>query len=128
MAHLGAGRDAEIGRLTAAVRRSAAGDTDTARWAGAIALPLIEGFVAFWRGDYRRCAEMLHPARHIVNAFGGSHAQRDVIDWTLTEAAVRGSLGDLARALAAERLALKPHSPLNRRFRERAAASQPQTR
>jgi tetratricopeptide (TPR) repeat protein len=123
MAHLGAGRDREVDRLTATLRRTAAGATDTARWAGAIALPLIDGFVAFWRGDYRRCTEVLHPARHIANAFGGSHAQRDVIDWTLTEAAVRGGLPDLAEALAHERLALKPHSPLNRKFLERARAA-----
>ena len=31
-------------------------------------------------------------ARTIANSFGGSHAQRDVIDWTLTEAALRGQL------------------------------------
>jgi hypothetical protein len=85
-----------------------------------VALPLIEGFRAFWRGDYGRCAEGLHAARFIVNQFGGSHAQRDVIDWTLTEAAVRGGLTALAEGLAHERLALKPHSPLNLAFRRRA--------
>ena len=81
--------------------------------------------MAFWRRDYGRAAETLHGARHIVNRFGGSHAQRDVIDWTLTEAAVRGGLTDLAEALAQERLALKPHSPVNRRFLERARALGP---
>ena len=83
-------------------------------------LPLVRGFRAFWRGEYRDCAEGLHTARYIVNRFGGSHAQRDVIDWTLTEAAVRGDLTSLAEALANERLALKPHSPLNQAFRRRA--------
>jgi hypothetical protein len=120
MAYLGAGREGEIERVTRALRQSGTGDTDTARWARSVALPLIEGFVAFWRGDYRRAAETLHPARHIVNQFGGSHAQRDVVDWTLTEAAVRGGLADLAEALANERLALKPHSPVNRRLLARA--------
>jgi hypothetical protein len=62
----------------------------------------------------------LYAARFIVNQFGGSHAQRDVIDWTLTEAAVRGGLTDLAEALAHERLALKPHSPINLAFLRRA--------
>jgi hypothetical protein len=57
-----------------------------------------------------------------VNEFGGSHAQRDVIDWTLTEAALRGGLTSLAEALAHERLALKPHSPVNRAFLRRAHA------
>ena len=122
MAYLGAGREAALDRVIAALERSATGDVDTAAWARTIGLPLIRGFRAFWRGDYRACAEGLHAARSIVNQFGGSHAQRDVIDWTLTEAALRGGLTALAEALAHERLALKPHSPLNRAFLRRALA------
>jgi hypothetical protein len=91
-----------------------------ADWIRVSGLPLVRGFVAFWRGDYRAATDHLHPARFIVNRFGGSNAQRDVIDWTLTEAALRGGLKDLAEALAHERLALKPHSPLNRSFLKRA--------
>jgi hypothetical protein len=123
MAYLGAGREADVDRLIAAHERSATGDADTAAWAHAIGLPLIRGFRAFWRGDYRACADGLHAARFIANQFGGSHAQRDVIDWTLTEAAVRGGLTSLAEALAHERLALKPHSPINRGFLRRAQAA-----
>jgi hypothetical protein len=120
MAYLGAGREGELDRVTAALERSAGEATEAGRWAGAVALPVIRGFRAFWRGEHRACAEALHAARYIVNAFGGSHAQRDVIDWTLTEAAVRGGLRDLAEALAHERLALKPHSPINQAFLRRA--------
>lgn len=76
--------------------------------------------MAFWRGDYRSAAEHLYPSRFIANRLGGSHAQRDVIDWTLTEAALRGGLKDLASALSHARMALKPHSPLSRRLLERA--------
>jgi hypothetical protein len=120
MAYLGAGRDAEVDRVVGALERSARGSTETARWAGAVALPLVRGFRAFWRADYEACVESLYPVRSIVNQFGGSHAQRDVIDWTLTEAAVRGRLAALAEALAHERLALKPHSFINRAFLRRA--------
>ena len=67
--------------------------------------PLIEGFRAFREGDHATAAELLWSARHIVNVFGGSHAQRDVLDWTLTEAALRGGLSDMAAGLVAERLA-----------------------
>jgi hypothetical protein len=122
MAYLGAGRPGDVERVTAALERAAAGPGDAAAWAGAVGLPLVRGFAAFWRGAYAECAERLHAARFIVNQFGGSHAQRDVIDWTLTEAALRGGLDDLARALAHERLALKPHSPVNRAFLARAGA------
>lgn len=121
MAYLGAGRDADVARLLAAFR-DAAEAPETARWARGVALPLVEGFAAFRAGAYARAAELLFPARRIVGAFGGSHAQRDVIDWTLTEAAIRGRLPRLAEALANERLALKPHSPLNRGFLARARA------
>jgi hypothetical protein len=114
--------------VIAALERSATGDVDTAAWARTIGLPLIRAFRAFWRGDYRASAEGLHAARSIVNQFGGSHAQRDVIDWTLTEAALRGGLTALAQALAHERLALRPHSPLNRTFLRRARAEAPDPR
>jgi len=120
MAHLGAGRVDEVERLLAAARR--AEGSEAARWMREMGLPLIEGFAAFRRGDHVTAVERLLGARQIANAFGGSHAQRDVIDWTLTEAAIRGGLGEMAEGLAQERLALRPHSPVNRRFLERARA------
>jgi tetratricopeptide (TPR) repeat protein len=122
MAYLGAGRYDAIARVTAAQETAAAVSTDTARWIRAIAGPLITGFVAFARGDYRDAVVALHPIRFVANQFGGSHAQRDVIDWTLTEAAIRAGMRDEARALAQERVALKPHSPVNREFLRRTDA------
>lgn len=53
------------------------------------------------------------PLRANANRFGGSHAQRDVLSWTLTEAAIRLGNRELAEALVAERLALKPESSIN---------------
>ncbi|RVA84872.1 tetratricopeptide repeat protein, partial [Mesorhizobium sp. M7A.F.Ca.CA.004.01.1.1] len=53
--------------------------------------------------------------------FGGSHAQRDVIDLTLIEAALRAGDGALARALTAERSMARPDSPLSALFVRRAA-------
>lgn len=122
MAYLGAGRASDVERLIAAYRRPDGGQSETAAWGSRTAVPLIEGFAAFWQGDYAHAVELLHGARFIANAFGGSHAQRDIIDWTLTEAALRGGLGDVASALAHERLASKPHSPINRAFLRRALA------
>lgn len=124
MAYLGAGRDREVERILAAHRADLHGDTEATQWARAIGLPLIEGFACFWHGDHAVAAERLHGARHIANAFGGSHAQRDVIDWTLTEVALRGGFSDLAEALANERLALRPHSFVNRNFLSRARGAQ----
>jgi hypothetical protein len=120
MAYLGAGREADVERIRAACRVTEAGEVGA--WSRRTGLPLVEGFVAFWRGDHEAAAGHLFGARAIANSFGGSHAQRDIIDWTLTEAALRGGMTGLAEALANERLALRPHSPVNRQFLRRAHA------
>jgi len=120
MSYLGAGRPKDVARLAKAFSESDRAVSESAGWGRATALPLIQGFSAFWKGDYRNAVELLHPVRFIANAFGGSHAQRDVIDWTLTEAALRGNMRDAAEAIAHERLSLKPHSPINRAFLARA--------
>jgi tetratricopeptide (TPR) repeat protein len=122
MAYLGAGREDAVQRIREAFRQPPDPLSETGRWARDIAVPLVDGFAAFHRGDYQTAAEQLHGVRYVANRFGGSHAQRDVIDWTLTEAAVRGGMRNLAEALANERLAQKPHSPINRRFLARLAA------
>jgi hypothetical protein len=119
MAYLGAGRTSEVERIVSGFR-TGGGVAEVNDWGRKTALPLVEGFAAFWRGDYEAAAGLLHGVRFIANSFGGSHAQRDIIDWTLTEATVRGGLTGMAEALASERLALKPHSPVNRSFLSRA--------
>jgi tetratricopeptide (TPR) repeat protein len=119
MAWLGAGREADVRRLERALR-AAPRDREASRWAADTGADLVAGFAAFWRGDHEDAVRHLHRARAIANSFGGSHAQRDVIDWTLTEAALRGRCYGLAEALANERLALRPHSPVNRGFLRRA--------
>jgi hypothetical protein len=122
MAYVGAGRWDAVARVATAQRSAAAESSDVARWIRDIGQPLIAGVVAFGRGDYRACVDALHPVRFVANQFGGSHAQRDVIDWTLTEAALRGGMRQEAHAFAHERIALKPHSPVNREFLRRAQA------
>ncbi len=120
MAHLGAGRPDRVDRLLD--RMAGAGGTETALWIAHTGRPLIEGLSAFRRGAWSEAAELLWRARHIAGTFGGSHAQRDVIDWTLTEATLRGGLHDMAEGLVDERLALRPHSPVNLAFRDRLLA------
>ena len=122
MAFLGAGRQGDVERILGRCREEAPASTEAGRWSQQTGRALIEGFAAFWRGDYETAVERLHGSRHIANAFGGSHAQRDVIDWTLAEAALRAGLRDLAESLAHERLALKPHIPVNRAFLSRSRA------
>ncbi|MGF1728496.1 tetratricopeptide repeat protein [Photobacterium kasasachensis] len=124
MAYLGADRHDEVERLLTTFRQENTPRNEVELWARQTGLPLIEGFKAFWHGDYKTATDHLYKARYIANSFGGSHAQRDIIDWTLTEAALRGGLTDLAEALANERLALKPHSVMNLSFLSRALSAQ----
>ncbi len=113
MADLGAGRHDVLAARIARMQGTASQSGEIGAWTRDFGLPLVDGFVAFWRGEHRVAAEKLLAARFIANAFGGSHAQRDVIDWTLAEAAVRAGMRNLATALAYERLALKPFNRLN---------------
>jgi hypothetical protein len=75
-----------------------------------------EGLIAFHRGDYRLAIEHSLPARFGLWQVGGSHAQRDVFEWTIAEVAVRSGVREIAVSLANERLTLKPRSHMNRRF------------
>jgi len=124
MSAIGAGRADVLAHITDALREAATEtDAEVGAWARETGLPLVEGFAAFRRGDYERAVERLLGVRYVVNRLGGSHAQRDIIDWTLAEAAVRGGMRGLAQALGNERQAMKPHSPLIRAFLTRVTAN-----
>jgi tetratricopeptide (TPR) repeat protein len=124
MAWLGAGREREVQQMLRAWRDVAGDGNENTRWIRHIGLPLIEGFTAFRQRDYAAAVERLHAVRHFAFAFGGSNAQRDVISWTLTEAALRSGQQAFARALVQERVAQKPHSPLNRGLLARASVTE----
>ena len=129
MANLGAGRDEDAEHILEALRQASARTGELGDWARRYGLPLSEGFAAYWRGDHAAAVKRLLDARSIVNGFGGSHAQRDIIDLTLVEAAIAGGDFYLARSFANQRCALKPASLMNRdllarsqmRLRARAA-------
>jgi len=120
MAFIGAGDVEAQKRQIETVRRAGTGAGTNAMMSREIGVPACEGFSAFARGDYAQTIEFLLPLRAKANRFGGSHAQRDVFSWTLTEAAMR--LGDsaLADAFVAERLSWKPESLINRAWAIRA--------
>ena len=50
------------------------------------------------------------PIRKILARFGGSHAQRDALQRTLVDAAIRSGQLELARGLVDERLAVRETS------------------
>ncbi len=125
MAFAGAGRVDAQARLIAAAKRAAQGRGTNAMMSREVGVAACEGFAAFGRGDYRQAIELLLPVRGKANRFGGSHAQRDMFSWTLTEAAIRHGDRALAQAMAAERLSWKPESPVNRAWALRAQKLKP---
>ena len=77
-----------------------------------VGVPLMRGMAAF---AHRRDAEAiawLAPVRPLAHRFGGSHAQRDLIDQTLLAASARSGDRETGGQLLAERRRLKAHTPL----------------
>jgi tetratricopeptide (TPR) repeat protein len=116
MAELGSDQEALVERRLAAMRETAASDLEAAGLYRSVGIPIVEGLAAFHRGAYDQAVALLLPVRFDLWQIGGSHAQRDVVNWTLTEAAVRAGQRDVALSLAYERLATRPRGAPNRRF------------
>ncbi|MER5324708.1 tetratricopeptide repeat protein [Streptosporangium roseum] len=114
MSHVGAGRIAEAERLIAGREDYVAGEHATTNHAmtARVGLPVCRALVAFGRRDYGGVVDLLHPIRHRINEFGGSHAQRDAVHKTLVEAAIRAGRSE-ARVLVSERISIRPRSPFN---------------
>ena len=116
MTQIRAGRTAELEALKSQMRVTAMDGSDSAAAYRDLGLPLVAGLEAFAAGDHRSAVEHLWNARPHLMLLGGSYAQRDVIDWTMTEAAIRAEMRPVAVALANERIALRPESLPNKRF------------
>ena len=116
MAELRSGQVVRVERRLEAMQQTAASGVEAAGLYRTVGIPVVEGLAAFHRGAYAEAVELLMPVRVDLWQIGGSHAQRDVVDWTLTEAAVRAGQRDVALSLAHERLATRPRSAPNRRF------------
>jgi hypothetical protein len=89
--------------------RSGGSNRAVARDVGA---PLMRGMLAFAHGRFDEAIQTLYPVRALASRFGGSHAQRDLLDQTLLAAAARASDKSAGRALLNERRMAKPITPL----------------
>jgi hypothetical protein len=121
MAFVGTGNISAQQRQIETATRAASGSGTAAMMSREIGVPACKGIAAFGRGDYAQAIDLLLPLRGKANRFGGSHAQRDMFSWTLTEAAIRLGNRALADAFVAERLSWKPQSPINCEWALRAA-------
>jgi tetratricopeptide (TPR) repeat protein len=122
MALVGAG---DVERARAWAEAALAGAGRKGGWngsvSGAIGAPLLHGLVAFGARDFDRATALIAPLRATIGRFGGSRAQRDVVDLTLLAAAAQGRDRHVGRALLEERRRAKPATPLTLHWRERLA-------
>ncbi len=86
-----------------------------------VGLPLMRGLLALARGDADHATDLIYPVRCVATQWGGSHAQRDLIDQTLLAAAAQGSRRSVGRALVNERCLAKPLTPLTRHWLDKLA-------
>ena len=103
MAFAGAGRSDLLERVQRAQACALQRDDDNTRMTREIGAPAIEALLAYHDGRYGRCVELLRAIRNQAHGFGGSHAQRDLLDQTLLAAARRDGPAGLATALERER-------------------------
>jgi hypothetical protein len=114
MAYAGAGRTADVVRVLDGLERCANGKGTNALMAREVGLPACRAFQNFAAGDHRAAVSELYDLRPIAQRFGGSNAQRDILEWTLLEAALRMGDAGLARSLSAARVARRPGSARER--------------
>jgi len=120
IAELRSGQEALVEQRLEAMRKTAASAAEAAGLYRNVGIPIVEGLAAFHRGAWAEAVALLLPVRFDLWQIGGSHAQRDIVNWTLTEAALRAGQRDVALSLAHERLATRPRSAPNRRFLRQA--------
>jgi tetratricopeptide (TPR) repeat protein len=114
VAFCGAGRIDDARSVIGRLERYVGDDTFEPGTTGAmiseVGLPASRAVVAFTEARYDDVVDELLPRRASFHHFGGSHAQRDLLQRTITEAAIRSGRLDLARALLDERLSVRDTS------------------
>ena len=107
MAFVGANRSKDAEAVLEAQRSALDDAGDNAVFTREVGQPATLAIKAFGDGDYSETVRLLRPVRNYAHRFGGSHAQRDLIDLTIIEAATRSGRDRLAEALRIERAQAK---------------------
>jgi hypothetical protein len=71
--------------------------------AGDMVPPMARGFSAFAAGDYKHAADELEPLLDTHERLGGSRAQRDLLEYTVAAAKLRGGNKNEARSFIEKR-------------------------
>jgi len=112
LAQIGAGRLDAVLELTAAVQQRAQEQTITGMMAREVGLPLLQGMLAYAGEQHVEAVGILWDVRDALQRFGGSHAQRDLVEQTLLDTAIHAGEKNLALHLLGDRLLMKSRSPL----------------
>lgn len=116
LSFVSAGRLADAEALLDTQRAAMEREDDNAAFTREVGHPATVAVQAFAGGNYAEAVRLLRPIRSHAHRFGGSHAQRDLLDLTLVAAAERAGEVRLATALRAERAATPRYLlPLARR-------------
>ena len=113
MALAGAGRLADARAVVDRLARSLSdgpGTTSNRTMTAQAGLPATRAIVAQAEGRHADVVAELLPVRRQLITFGGSNAQRDVLQRTLVDSAILAGHDDLANALLRERRAARPSS------------------
>jgi hypothetical protein len=103
MAFASSGQHDMADALAQAQAHALHGDADNAGFTREVGQAATLAIRAFGEGRYAETIELLRPVRSQAHRFGGSHAQRDLLDQTLIEAARRAGQTALWQALRNER-------------------------
>jgi hypothetical protein len=103
MAFANTGRDDLVEQVRQAQAQALTRADDNADFTREVGAPATQAMIAFVAGDYATTTTLLRPLRQHAHRFGGSHAQRDLIDQTIIAAAERSGQDSLAHALRTER-------------------------
>ena len=116
LAFAATGRAEALDELVRAAREATRGSGISASTA-AVGLPLLEAVQDRAAGRHAEAAARLIGLRDQVHAFGGSHAQRDLVTLLLIDSCARAGKRSRARHWLNERLLRRPESGIGRRLR-----------
>jgi len=115
-------RESAIQNLMGDLYKSVEGNGTNTNMERLVGLPAIEAIDSFGRGDYDKCVDLVLQFLRHAHIFGGSHAQRDILNLTLMESASRSHNKKLVSTLVRERRRFRPNCPFSLRIEEQVNA------
>ncbi|MEM7499643.1 MAG: tetratricopeptide repeat protein [Pseudomonadota bacterium] len=108
MALVSAGGDADVTALMEHLTAWAEKPTTQGKVVARVGLAIARALADMRGGRARAAYDRLNPIRYALDPIGGSHAQRDVFEMLLIDAAMRAGETGAAAAMLAERVAERP--------------------